>query len=89
MVLFYRPAGGRRGCGGEAWGHSVGELLKGLCEKVKVPVDLIHSAKQLDKFYISARYPNGWVSGTHSDYISNGTDLHFPNKDMVLASNYL
>lgn len=56
--------------GGEAWGHSVSDLLKGLCEKVKVPTDLINIAKQLDKFYIPARYPNGWVSGTPSDYIS-------------------
>ncbi|MDN3513291.1 MAG: HEPN domain-containing protein [Candidatus Brocadia sp.] len=56
--------------GGEAWGHSVSELLKGLCEKTDTPQEVINIAKQLDKFYIPARYPNGWVSGTPSDYIA-------------------
>ena len=56
--------------GGEAWGHSVSDLLKGLCEKTDVPTELIDTAKQLDRFYIPARYPNGWASGTPSDYIS-------------------
>lgn len=56
--------------GGEAWGHSVSDLLKGLREKTDVPAELIDTAKQLDRFYIPARYPNGWASGTPSDYIS-------------------
>jgi HEPN domain-containing protein len=56
--------------GGEAWGHSVNDLLKGLREKLDVPLEFVDAAKYLDKFYIPARYPNGWVSGTPSDYIS-------------------
>jgi len=28
-----------------------------------------------DKFYIPARYPNGWISGTPSDYISKHAGL--------------
>lgn len=56
--------------GGEAWGHSVSDLLKGLHEKIDIPLELRENARHLDKFYIPARYPNGWVSGTPSDYIS-------------------
>lgn len=56
--------------GGEAWGHSVSDLLKGLREKIDIPDELMNVAKHLDKFYIPARYPNGWVSGTPSDFIA-------------------
>jgi HEPN domain-containing protein len=48
---------------GEVWGHSVFSLLKGLSDKLKIEDALLESGKQLDKFYISARYPNGWVEG--------------------------
>lgn len=56
--------------GAETWGHSVSDLLKGLKEKINVSNDLIDRAKQLDKFYIPARYPNGWVSGIPAEYIN-------------------
>ena len=56
--------------GAEAWGHSVTDLLKGIGEKVNLPADLIDKAMHLDKFYIPARYPNGWVSGIPSEYIN-------------------
>lgn len=56
--------------GAEAWGHSVTDLLKGLREKVKVPDKLFEMAMSLDKFYIPARYPNGWANGTPSEYIT-------------------
>ena len=54
----------------EAWGHSVSDLLKGLGEKVNVPAELIDRARNLDKFYIPARYPNGWPSGIPAEYIT-------------------
>ena len=41
--------------GGDAWGHSVSDLLKGLKDKMDVPGDLIDRARQLDKYYIPAR----------------------------------
>ncbi|MFH1338472.1 MAG: HEPN domain-containing protein [Candidatus Omnitrophota bacterium] len=56
--------------GAEAWGHSVTDLLKGLQEKIAIPSELIDKAKKLDRFYIPARYPNGWVSGTPAEYIT-------------------
>ena len=56
--------------GAEAWGHSVTALLKGLGEKIAIPEQLINKAKKLDRFYIPARYPNGWVSGTPAEYIT-------------------
>jgi HEPN domain-containing protein len=40
--------------GGDAWGHAVTDLLKGLSEKVNVPNELIEIAKRLDRFYIPA-----------------------------------
>ena len=56
--------------GAEAWGHSVTELLKGLKRKVNISDDLLNSARYLDKFYIPARYPNGWVEGIPAEYIT-------------------
>lgn len=55
---------------GEAWGHSVYDLLKGIAEKVDVPEEVFESAKGLDRFYIPARYPNGWSSGFPGEYIT-------------------
>jgi len=56
--------------GGEAWGHSIKELLEGIEEKIDIPQDLIEKAKYLDRFYIPTRYPNGWPSGIPADYIT-------------------
>lgn len=56
--------------GAEAWGHSVTDLLRGLGEKVAISGDLMDKARYLDKFYIPARYPNGWASGIPSEYIN-------------------
>jgi len=55
---------------GEAWGHSVNDLLKGIAEKVNVSEEAFNSAKGLDRFYIPARYPNGWSSGFPGEYIT-------------------
>lgn len=55
--------------GAEAWGHSVSDLLRGLSKKIRGSAGLIESAKALDKFYIPARYPNGWASGIPSEYL--------------------
>jgi HEPN domain-containing protein len=53
-----------------AWGHSVRELLEGLTELLPVPDDLKRAGKLLDKYYIIARYPNGFASGAPKDYFS-------------------
>ena len=55
---------------GEAWGHSVHDLLRGIADKVDVPKNTFESAKGLDRFYVPARYPNGWSSGFPGEYIT-------------------
>jgi HEPN domain-containing protein len=50
--------------GAEAWGHSVADLLQGLCAKRAVPVALINGALELDKAYIPSRYPDAHPSGS-------------------------
>lgn len=44
--------------GAEAWGHSVADLLLRLPKGHKAPRSLIGKARELDKHYVSARYPN-------------------------------
>ena len=53
-----------------AWGHSVRELLVGLHDQVPISEQLIDAGKLLDKYYIIARYPNGFASGAPKDYFS-------------------
>lgn len=56
-----------RSLGAEAWGHSVAQLLDALPE-VYVPNEKILSyARELDRHYIPARYPNGLPGGTPRD----------------------
>ena len=57
--------------GGEAWGHSVADLLRTLQERVEVPADLHVSAVNLDRYYIPSRYPNGWAAGSPADYFTD------------------
>lgn len=52
-----------------AWGHSV----RGLLEKLSNEFDtepLMEGAKILDKYYIPARYPNGFDIGAPMDYFT-------------------
>lgn len=58
--------------GGEAWGHSLTNLFKGLEEKLKISEELFDAARALDRFYIPARYPNGWESGAPMEYYTRG-----------------
>jgi HEPN domain-containing protein len=55
---------------GAAWGHSVAELLTGLAERVEVPVEVRDAGRRLDRFYVPARYPNGWEAGTPQRYFT-------------------
>lgn len=52
-----------------AWGHSVRGLLEGLKDKFDI-TSLIEGAKILDKYYIPARYPNGFDIGAPMDYFT-------------------
>jgi HEPN domain-containing protein len=49
--------------GGEAWGHSVADLLRELRTTVPVADDLVDSALELDRAYIAARYPDAHPAG--------------------------
>lgn len=57
--------------GGEAWGHSIADLLRTLKERVEVPAHLHGSGINLDRFYIPSRYPNGWAAGCPADYFTD------------------
>jgi HEPN domain-containing protein len=58
--------------GAEAWGHSVGDLLRELSKRHEVPEELVDSALELDKAYISTRYPNVHPSGFPRDRYTRG-----------------
>ncbi len=50
--------------GAEIWGHSVADLLKELSKSHQVSDELLDEALELDKVYISARYPDAHLSGS-------------------------
>ena len=49
--------------GAEAWGHSVVDLLDGLSDVIPVPDELLDAGRELDKAYITSRYPDALPSG--------------------------
>lgn len=49
-------------------GHSIYQFLKKLPEGFEISKSLINTTKNLDKHYITSRYPNGFASGTPEDY---------------------
>jgi HEPN domain-containing protein len=53
---------------GSVRGHSITEMLRQLPPPLQVPVTLLEAARGLDKVYFTARYPNGFASGSPSDY---------------------
>ena len=55
--------------GAEAWGHSVYMLLEAINERSKVEDEIRSAAKTLDRYYVPARYPNGFAEGKPADYI--------------------
>ena len=60
-----------------AWGDSVRELLYRYFDKVKKELDekLLTCARELDRHYIPARYPNAHPSGTpHEAYDSETSE---------------
>ena len=55
---------------GAVRGHAVTEIIRQLPASVKVPAEILNAAQQLDKVYVTSRYPNGFAWGTPSDYFS-------------------
>jgi HEPN domain-containing protein len=58
---------------GDPWGHSLLVLLQSLPATVSPPVtgELLDSARVLDRYYIQARYPNGFAAGAPRDYFTS------------------
>ncbi|HVP18749.1 MAG TPA: HEPN domain-containing protein [Spirochaetia bacterium] len=54
--------------GAEAWGHSVLDLISALPATHAPDPDILGAARFVDRFYVTARYPNGWAEGTPSEY---------------------
>src|SRR5205814_3865554 len=52
----------------DAWGHTLSALAGSLPEGSQPDAALIDRAKELDKHYIPARYPNGFEQGAPVDY---------------------
>lgn len=51
-----------------AWGHSVSALLQRLPAPWVAPPELIDAARELDRHYIPARYPNAHPEGAPYEY---------------------
>ncbi len=58
---------------GAVRGHSITEMLRQIRDRVKVPKNILDGARELDKVYMTSRYPNGFASGTPSDYFTEAT----------------
>ena len=55
---------------GSVRGHSVSEILRQLPATTGVPDAALSAALALDKVYFTARYPNGFSTGSPGDYFS-------------------
>ncbi len=56
----------------DLWGHSLTGMLKilGKTASLDIPDDIIACGKELDKYYIPTRYPNGFAEGKPADYFT-------------------
>lgn len=55
---------------GAVRGHSVTGMLQQLSARIEVHPGVLEAARQLDKVYLTSRYPNGFDSGAPADYFS-------------------
>jgi len=56
---------------GQPWGHSVFALVRALPAAVAAPAAVLDAARDLDKLYITARFPNGFDQGKPGDYFTD------------------
>lgn len=54
--------------GEEAWGHSILGLVGALPVAEGVPAEMKDAARELDRHYIPARYPNSYPEGAPYEY---------------------
>ncbi len=55
---------------GSVRGHAIVEILRLLPSSLIVPQDVIDAGSELDRVYFTSRYPNGFASGSPSDYFN-------------------
>lgn len=55
----------------EVIGHSLTEMINEIEKIKKIKLNLQRETKYLDRFYIPARYPNGWPKGAPFEYITD------------------
>ncbi len=65
--------------GAVAWGNSVYDLLRTLSKKVSVPESVLNCGRALDRFYILARYPNGFDEGSPFEYFTEEDARKMPS----------
>jgi len=58
---------------GVVLGHAITEILRQLPASVPVPATLLDSARELDKVYVTSRYPNGFATGAPADYFTENS----------------
>ena len=58
--------------GGEAWGHSVTDLLRALPNVYAAESGLLDAARELDRHYIPARYPDSHPAGAPFQHYMRG-----------------
>ncbi len=52
----------------EVWGHSISRMLEGLPDEHRPQKYLVDHAKELDRHYVSTRYPNLHPEGAPMEY---------------------
>ena len=63
------------------WGHSLFEMAQELLEKDKTFAPILDPTRRLDRFYITARYPNG-LPGSTPCQVYTKDDLNGANNDL-------
>lgn len=58
--------------GADAWGHLLADLVTALPADINVPPELMERAKELDKHYITPRYPNALAHGAPGQSYTQG-----------------
>ena len=69
-------------------GHSITEMLRQMPESIEVTPSLLNAAQELDKVYVTSRYPNGFTSATPADYFKPATNSTLCCTLWVFAQNY-
>lgn len=70
----------------ELAGHTITALLQEAANYVEVPSDLLVAARQLDRHYITPRYPNGFAAGYPAQYYDEPTAQRcISNAEQILS----